>query len=1029
MAKYAQSQMSPRSVVRTGLKPFIAIVMALVVSFSVFGALFATIGAPKAVEKAEAWDPINALVCGMFPEEGIVRNAYQATQTDALYFDSQSKSAVSSGTADVTSGLNWILMASGMDFGKVNAGIIGQELEGAGVSLRPEAELSDDEKKENWNKGPQVSPFDRFGMAGTSFSSYNGEWKYYLVDACSDSDPVDLKEGAYYDGRLEAKSTWEDRSDSQDPRTVQHFKGETSRFWFGFVTLLSNLIFWVTKFITTITIAFINFSFSDMTEVLGLDGILSGDSADDGIFGHLFKNVYSPLIILALAATGMKILWDGGVKRQFRSALGTMAISLAMFFVAIVVSVKPAMFINLPNNASVMVQAIIVKSFTGELAGDTGICSTDMGSSPIGLQDGTSKKEDQDFLEGVAANMRSSIGCTFWQTFVFKPWAEGQWGSSWNETWAKGKIPSWAPKGSKDLQYTNGEMVGDPVVPLGNGKTIENWAVFNLSTMTNAHSPVGHEGNFSKYSQAVAHDWWRIVDMLTNYEETEAKSAITSAETGKENVKYTVPKGNPTLEQWDTWNGNNPGTRFASAISSLFIGAFGLIAPMFFGLMAAVYSLGMTIVMVFLPVMLLFGAWGGRGFTIFKQWVSLLWNIFTKRIAVGIMLMFSIILTNAAIVIMDTISWWKGALMLVVLTFVLIKSRHKMADMMAASNSGGLARIANRISQSISETGKAVGGIATSTVSGAAYSKFKGGTLKDGATIGMKQEFSNLSYRTPFLRDVRIAQQSLKSARGDTLHDADGRIITNCSLCQEPIEDGAIVKMGANGLWYCQFCSESEIEIDGGVEMIYRSPDSVKSSEKLKTNVVKPINNESEQASGGKLATELESKLGGLKYKDNVPDEELSEKALEKKKAMKQNRAENALNTSVSTMADTVSMVREGRVSEESLYGSNIPVELQPYLDSSMIKALVENGDWEAVSSAYIAAYTMAFQEAIEGKFRNLMDGIEMDFDQILKSKLAAAQGDYRTTSDLTLRESQLNLPLSERKVELKPMEKYSQDS
>lgn len=1022
MAKYASSQISSQRVNRVGVNPVIAVVMSIVILFTVFGALLTTIGAPKTVQNAKAWDPINSLVCGFFPDEGIVKNAYQATQTDAMYFDSQSKSAVSSGKADVTSGLNWILIASGMDFGKVNEGIIGQKLDGAGVSLRPEAEMSEDELKDKWNKGPQVNPFDRFGMAGTSFTSYNGEWKYYLVDACSDSDPVDLKEGAYYDGRLEAKSTWEDRADSKDPRTIQHFKGETSRFWFGFVTLVSNLIFWVTKFITTLTIAFINFSFSDMSETLGINGILSGNSVNDGIFGHLFKNVYSPLIILALVATGMKIFWDGAVKRKIRSALGTMAISLGMFFIAIVVSVKPAFFINLPNDASIMVQAVIVKSFTGDLSGDTGICSTDMGSSPIGLQDGVSKKTDQGFLDGVAANMRSSIGCTFWQTFVFKPWAEGQWGSNWNQTWAKGETPSWAPKGSKELQYSNAEMVGEPVVPLGGDKVIQNWAVFNLSTLTNAHSPVGHEGSFSKYSQGVSHDWWRIVDMLTNYEETEAKSSVQTAETGKESVNYTTPKGNPTLEQWDTWSGNNPGTRFASAVSSLFIGGFGLLAPMFLGLMAAVYSLGMTIVMVFLPIMLLFGAWGGRGFTIFKQWAALLWNLFVKRIAVGIMLMFSIVLVNAAIVIMDTIDWWKGALMLVVLTFVVIKSRHKIADMMAASSGGGMTRIASRIGQSISNTGKTVGGIAFSTASGAAYSKVRGGTLKDGATIGMKQEFSNLSYRTPFLRDVRVAQKSMTAARGDTLHDADGRIITNCALCQEPIEDGAIVKMGSNGLWYCQFCSESEIEIEGGVEMVYKTADN---GDKTKSAVVKPINSDSDQANdGGKIDNKLESNLGKLKYKENMKERSLNEAQLRRKREIKKNRAENALNSTTSEVADTINNIREGKISEESILGSNIPVELQPYLDSNMLKTLVENQDWESVSSAYIAAYTLAFQEAIEGKFSNVMDGVEIDFDQLLKNKLAAAQRDYRTTSDLNHREEQLKLPVSDRSTELYSFEK-----
>jgi len=990
MASYAKSSLLPRRRTRrVGLRPLVALSVVVAVMFSLLGALFGVLGPQKAVQQAEAFDPVGSLICTFFPEDGVVRNAYQASQTDGLYFDSQSKSAVSSGKDDVNSGLNWILMASGMDFDKVNEGIIGQEVEKAGTSLRPEASLSEEELKAQWNKGPQVNPFDRFGMAGTTFSSYNGEWKYYLVDACSGEDPVDLKEGAFYDNRLETKSTWEDRSDSKDPRTIQHYKGETSRFWFGFVTLVANLIFWVTKFITTATIAFVNFSFSDISETLGINGILAGDSASDGIFGQLFTGIYTPLIILALAATGAKIFWTGAVKRQFRSALSTMLISVGMFFFAIVVSVQPAFFVNLPNNASVLVQAVIVKSFTGELAGGTGLCSTDMGSSPIGIQDGTAGKEDQDFLEGVSANMRSSIGCTFWQTFVFEPWAQGQWGVDWNETWGKGQTASWAPSGSKELQNTNGEIAGEPIVPLGNGQTMANWAVFNMSTMTNAHSPIGHEGSYSKYSQGVAHDWWRIVDTLTNYEEVANSEQIDTADNSEEQIEYTVPKGNPPLEQWDTWSGNNPGNRFAAAASSLFIGGVGLIAPLFLGLMAAVYSLAMTIVMVFLPVMLLFGAWGGRGFEIFKQWAKLLWNLFTKRIAVGIMLMLSIVFVNAAIVLMDSVGWWQGALMLVILSFVLLKSRHKIADMLAASNAGSFASIANRIGQGVSNAGKTAGGIAFSAASGATYSKFKGGTLGGGALVGVRQELNNLSYRTPFLRDVRAAQQSVRAAEGDTLHDEAGNIVKNCALCQEPLEDGSIVKMGSNGLWYCQFCAESEVPIDGGVEMLYVDSDAKKMSQEATT--VLPINRASDQRSGGKVRRMVASDLGKAKTPEG-------------RKVF----TENIGRTVTSDMANTVNRIRSSELSKDSILGSNIPVELQPYLDSGMLKTLAEAGDWEAVSSAFIYAYVLALEAETGEKLKDLLNEL-----------LANAQMDYRTTADLKLRKDQTDLPESDREVKL----------
>lgn len=983
-----------------GRKP-LAMIGVVIVFLAAFGALFASLGVSKVASPASAVDPIKIVAC-MFPDGSIVRSAYQASQTDDAYFDSQSKSAVSSGKSDVNNGLNWILIASGMDFDSVNEGIIGQEIEKAGTSLRPETTMTAEELKDKWNKGPQVSPFDRFGMAGTVFTSYNGEWKYYSVDACGSEGPVDLKEGAYYDDRMEPKSTWEDRSDSQDPRTIQHSKGEYTRFWFGFVTLLSNLVFWITKLIVTLTIAFINFSFSDITQLMGLDGILSGDgtNADRGLFGQLFDGIYTPFIVAVMAITGIKIFIDGVVKRQFRNAFGTAAISVGMFLLAIIVSVSPAFFVNLPNNTAIAVQAVMVKAFTGSMAGEEDICATNMGSAPTGIQEGTEGKDDQQLLEQISTNIRSSIGCTFWQTFVFKPWAEGQWGVNWNETWAKDKIPAWAPDGAKSLQNSNlnAEMVGDAAVPIGNGEVVNNWAVFNMSTLTNAHSPVGYEGNFSKFSQGVANDWWRVVDVLTNYEETALETPVSMKDSSSEKVEYTGPKGNPPLEQWDTWSGNNPGTRLAAAMSSLFIGAVGLIAPFVFGLMAAVYSLAMTIVMVFLPIMLLFGSWGGKGFNIFKQWASLLWSLFTKRIAVAFLLMMSIIFVNAAIVIMEKVGWWQGALMLMLLTFILIKSRHKIIDMLGASNAGSFASVASRIGQGISNTGKTVGGIAASGVVGGVYSKAKGGTVRDGMSAGLKSEFNNLSYRNPFLREVRTSldqeRQHQSGKNGGKLMAADGTETRNCASCSDEFLPNSIVKQGPDGMWYCNLCAEGDAEIEDGLEVLYRGPEQQDSTRNDAVSALTGDNGLGEMDRFGDTvnyrAPVKKTKGGKIERMFTMNDRGTASGTVQK-----------IFNEDVAVIIDGV---RSGRLSPESLKGSNIPTEIQKFLDPSTMEALVESQDWEAVATSLMAAYILAIEEEAHNKVAYLVDHIDENFEEILDQTLASIQMDPRTTMNVEIR-------------------------
>lgn len=999
MANY-QTTTAPRSTKKLGATRPLSLVLLLTLAFAaIVGALSSGFLTQQASKEASALDPINLVVCGLFEEDSPVRVIYRVTQTDDLYYDLQSKSAVSSGRSDVNMGLNWILMATGSDFDAVNEDILGQEIEKGGVSLRPEAELTEEELSQQWNSGGTTySVYDRFGMAGTVFTSYNGEWKYYSVDPCADSEPEDLHEGAYYDDRLEPRSTWEDRADSKDPRTIQHVKGETSRFFFGFVTLVANIIFWVTKLITTLTIAFVSFSFSDIVSLMGLDSLLTDGTTTGGLFGSLFTNIFSPFIIAIVAITGIKILWDA-VRRQFRQAMGTALITILMFLFAIVVSAKPAFFVNLPNQAAVAVQAVVVQAFTGGLEGGDGLCSTDIGVSKVNIQAGTAGLEGQNYLEGISKNMSSLIGCSFWNTFVFKPWAEGQWGVSWNETWAKDSVASWAPSGAKAISNTEGnaEMVGDAYVPLGDGKVINNWAVFNLSAMTNAHSPVGHDGSLSEYSQGVAHDWWRIVDALTNYEEEDASRNVSIDDLNStEEITAPTVKENNVDRTWETWSGNNPSTRLMAALSSLFIGAVGLIAPFFLGLMAAVYSLAMTIVMAFLPVMLLLACWGGRGFNIFKQWALLLWSLFTKRVAVGILLMLSIVFVNAAVKLMGTVGWWQGALMLVLLTFILIRSRHTIMNMFAASSAGSFGSVASRIGQGISNAGATIGGVAASTAGGAVYSKVRGGSFRDGAKVGFKNEGENLSYRIPFLRDVRTAKAQLDAGKqgNGKVYDLDGKETQYCNMCGEKFEAGSMLTQGPDGMWYCQFCAEGDAEIEGGQEVYYAGRPE---EEKQKPTRVEPL----DSSRGAGKITRIYTSTKQSHWDENKTDGTLDfipEKFI--------NTASTAVREDV---LDKVSAVRTGEIAGSSLYGSNIPAEIQPYLNSGMIQSLIENEEWEAVASAFMAAYSLKITELVREKLGSAFDKVEDKLEAALNGNLAAVQNDPqgRATGKPQLRPSE----------------------
>lgn len=489
--------------------------MASVMVAVILGVFFAGSAVSAAtVKEAEALDWTQWIMCSVAPDPS--KQLYQYSQSSDMQYQLRSKSTMNSGVADVSSGLNWILDLFGPGFEEINESILGYELNSS-----ERAADKENDGAANFNKGTTVSVYDRFGVAGMGFNSYQGEWKYILVDACSDSEPMDPKAGLYYEERLEPRSTWEYISTSSDPRTVQFDRGILIHFWTSIVNVVANAIFWLTKTMVVITIALISFSLSDIVSVLGVSDLLGGK---DGIFTTLFDGIFLPLVFLAFLITAFKIFWDGIVKKQYRSSIITLLRSLAMFVLAFIIAANPSFWMALPNNFAVFGQSILLTSLSGNLPNSGGLCDTDVGNFKVNLKskDVTNTKSNMNLLAVAAEDMRSAVSCQFWQAFLFRPWVQGQFGADWKLLWANDKTPKWADKSaSAELNNLNSETVGDAGVPIGNGKFINNWAIYQLSAQTNVHaaSGEGNQGEPSKVTSGVANDWWRIVDALSNYDE------------------------------------------------------------------------------------------------------------------------------------------------------------------------------------------------------------------------------------------------------------------------------------------------------------------------------------------------------------------------------------------------------------------------------------------------------------------------------------------------------------------------------
>jgi hypothetical protein len=809
---------SPKKKARNPRKLFLAIVtfaLAAIVGLLSVGTAIVSTQEQKA-SQAQAFDPYQWFMC-FWGKDSIPTMIYQYTQTSDLQYMVYSKSSINLGLDKVDQGLNAPLDFFGVKFKDVNESILGYSLDTIDGSEEGAAKTDTSNAASKFNTGPKVNPYDRFGVAGLNFTAYAGEWKYFTVDACaSDSNVTDPKAGLYYNNRLEPQSVWESIDSSKDVRTQVFSKAFLPTLGKAFVILLANLVFTITKFMVVTTLTFINFAFSDITEVFGINKLIAGDGKSKGMFGLLFDNLFTPLVVLMFILTGARMFWHGIIKAQYRESFSEFVRTIALFVIAIIISINPLTFVALPNNIATVAQAVILTSVSNGLAGGEGLCKSDASElldnkgGDISTADGARK-----LLAKASQDMQSAVGCSFWQMFLLKPWAQGQWGADWTQVWAKGKtgdLTGAAQSKSGELDNDNEDQVGDAAVPVGNGEFVNNWAIFQISTQTNAHSMIGSDGKVGRFTSGVSNDWWRIVDATSNYQEeniTETASGFGTQDDGNDtDITYTEPKSTKVTPYWSHWIGNASGATLSTAISSVVVAVVGLMGPFIFGLLSAIYSIGIALIMAFAPIMFLLCCWAGRGWEMFKGWAELVVNTTLKRIVTGVLLVLSISFSATAINMMESIGWWQGIMMMVLMSVLLIKSRDKIINALASIRfaSVDFGSTASRLYQKSKSATKTVGRTGAGAAVGGITAKRAGGSFKDGVKSGIKTELKAkvASSNSSFVQSANLQYKTDRANSTGELEDLEAGM--HCNECGIDLSDETRVGAKIDGTYLCGDC-------------------------------------------------------------------------------------------------------------------------------------------------------------------------------------------------------------------------------
>lgn len=923
-------------------------------------------------------DPVRWASC-LWGDDSFPSLAYQFAYTDYIPYHLFSKSAISSHVTRVDAAFNWMIDLSGgalgsdTGFKKVNETIIGTTLN---PPITPE-EIEYEETLE-FNSGPRVSVYDRFGLAGMIWTGYKGEFRSNLVRTCDGLELQDVVKGKFYPDRKVPTTTWANKDSTTDPRVI--IKGgfpQDSAHSFGLV--IANWIFSLTKLIVALTITLINLSFTNLVELFGLDVLLTGKTGSGGIVGSLFVNVFQAFIVIAMVLTALWIMYHGLVKRAFRASINVLLRSVGMFIIAIIIFTNPAWFIALPNNIAIVTQSVVISALGNGIAGGYGLCESDISAKTNSLttDKGTldsSVEEASGILEQAATNMRSAIGCQMWYTFTFRPWVEGQWGTSFENLWAEDTD---SPTGGKNkfLGNENGEWVGDAAVPLGNGEFINNWAVFNLSTLTNAHAPLGMEGERSRYTTNVANDWWRIVDAISNYKEGPIDLSSAPVQPDSEVTEEGPAADIKPLDYWSRWTGvESTWGRIGTAVNSVLVAIIGVAGPLFFALLSSILAIEIAILMAFSPLMFLFACWANKGWEIFKGWAELVVNTTIQRIVVGILMSISIVMTMASIKILEAGgggNWFKGIVLLLLAAILLIKSRKRMMDAMGSIkfSSVDFSATRDRIKSSFTGTVKTGAGFARGAAAGAAggVAAKKAGAGNAGAFRGAFRGMKAEARNKAFASNSHLVQSALTQSQasrvsagkeGEGFYDTPSGSVV-CQMCRGEIgtnEPGSEAFQDNEGNFYCAQCWE---EGDAPEDVVHVDL-SNRNDKKIPTNSSqKPSSSNKDTIANSVYLNKLEKKYS----------EQSSEKIKNK-----------IIDEAAAKIGDALSRVaQDAELNPGKDITINTPDFLSPYLNTGALENAIihlsQNPGNQAalanISSAYGTAINMHIAASGDGEFQS----------------------------------------------------------
>lgn len=348
---------------------------------------------------------------------------------------------------------------------------------------------------------------------------------------------------------------------------------------------------------TRISNTVVNLTFSPILETLGItDQIVE-------VIKALRDSLFFPLAILVIAIGGVMFLFKVGKNRDYAQQGISILIMIATFITGVMLMYRPEAMLKAVDEVPAMVEQAVVGSIfsVGSNADDEVCTATGTTTAPTG----TGLKGET--LTYDPKSGTRSLMCENWRVFAFTPYVYGQWGTSFDHLYANG-----TSKPDK-MQNTNEALVGNAAVNMGGGRTINNWGLYQLDVLSSGTST---DRDFNKPSGFVDSAFYRLVDL----------------QAGPNN-------GTGTDSRYlQNWSGNNGFERALTGVLSALVGIVGMVTIVSFSIAKIEITFVSTILLMFLPIMLLIGLHPTAGRTKLKGYIGTIISLMVQRVVIVILL-------------------------------------------------------------------------------------------------------------------------------------------------------------------------------------------------------------------------------------------------------------------------------------------------------------------------------------------------------------------------------------------------------